>query len=352
MYRRRKPKADDRPVIPDKLEDFGYIVKENGEVRSNNEADQPYVFDYLPKDKPYNEARYDKFIDLVGDVVEERLQKEPYNFQKVIVPIGADPAQDVHSYIYMTPNAMTTTGKLMVMIPGNNTRLTPSRIGQWSRRVMCDTNIKAGSMMEISELVFEKGYEVIILNSNANFWYNDSVQTVPQKHTNIAITVPDNDTPEAHCQYVFHNIVRNVKAEKVAVMAYGWGGHSFVLTLNTEYRIKAVALVNSVHVKDAVKGEKERAFVYNNCCNWSATTDKKGSLVPDVRLGCTNISSGEEIADYTLRTMLKNIMNYIFVRMGDIEWDSDIESDEDEPKELTEEDMVALSQIDVLSSNA
>lgn len=75
--------------------------------------------------------------------------------------------------------------------------------------------------------------------------------------------------------------------------------------------------------------------------------------MPDVRFGCTNISSGEEIADYTLPTMLKDIMNFIFVKMGDIEVNSDQEeSDDDELKELTEEDLRELSRIDILSSNA
>ncbi|OAD07578.1 hypothetical protein MUCCIDRAFT_154707, partial [Mucor lusitanicus CBS 277.49] len=137
MYRRRKVNVEEKPPIPDNLEDFGYVLKENGEIRSITQ-DLPYEFDYLPKDRPYNEERYDKFINIIGDIVEERLQQAPYNFQKVIVPIGADPAKDIHSYIYMTPNALTTTDKLMVMIPGNNTR-----IGQWSKRVMCDNSIQS-----------------------------------------------------------------------------------------------------------------------------------------------------------------------------------------------------------------
>lgn len=75
--------------------------------------------------------------------------------------------------------------------------------------------------------------------------------------------------------------------------------------------------------------------------------------MPDVRLGCPNISSGEEIADYTLTTMLKYIMNFIFVKMGDIEWGSDDENDdmEGDVEVMTEEDMAELSRIEVLSSN-
>lgn len=44
--------------------------------------------------------------------------------------------------------------------------------------------------MEISEMVLEKGYEVIILNSNANFWYNGRAQLVAQTRTGVAVTVP------------------------------------------------------------------------------------------------------------------------------------------------------------------
>ncbi|CAO3656060.1 unnamed protein product [Mucor fragilis] len=352
MYRRRKPIVEEKPPIPDNLEEFGYVLKENGEIRSITQ-DLPYEFDYLPKDRPYNEERYDKFINIIGDVVEDRLQKAPYNFQKVIVPIGADPAKDIHSYIYMTPNALTTTDKLIVMIPGNNTR-----IGQWSKRVMCDNSIQSGSMMQTSDMVLEKGYEIILLNSNANFWYNGRANLTAQTHTGVAVTVPGSETPEEHCQYVFHNFIRNAKADKVAVLANSWGGYSFALTLNTEFdyikeHIKAVAMTDSVHIRDMIKGDKQRTFMFENCYNWSASTDKKGSLVPDVRLGCPNISSGEEIADYTLTTMLKYIMNFIFVKMGDIEWGSDDENDdmEGDVEVLTEEDMAELSRIEVLSSN-
>ena len=51
---------------------------------------------------------------------------------------------------------------------------------------------QSGSMMQISEMVFEKGYEAIILNSNANFWYNGRANLVAQTHTGVAVTVRGN----------------------------------------------------------------------------------------------------------------------------------------------------------------
>ncbi|KAG2198536.1 hypothetical protein INT47_008640 [Mucor saturninus] len=349
MYRRRKIVKEEKPVIPDNIRDFGYVVKDNGEIRSIH-RDEPYEFDYLPKDRPYNEERYKKFIDLVGDVVEEKLQAAPYNFQKVIVPIGADPTKDVHSYIYMTPNAMTTTGKVIVFIPGNHTR-----IGQWSRRVMCDESIVTGSMMHITDLVREKGYEVIILNSNGNYWYDNRAWDSPKVHCSEMTVVPENDNPENHCQYVFHNFIRNVKAEKVAVLAMGWGGHSFTLALNNEFdfikdRVKAVAMTNSVHARDLIEGDGRRAFMFDNCVNWVVSNAKKGETVQDLRFGCTSISSELEIADFTLNTMLDDIMKFIYIKMGDIEpvvEESDEEDDEN--RELTKEELAELDNIDMLS---
>lgn len=83
-------------------------------------------------------------IDLVGDLVEQELQSAPLNFQKAIIPVNANPSTEPHTYIYMTwvadidhlwfndhhtnlcvytrPNAMTTSDKLLCLIPGNNTR--------------------------------------------------------------------------------------------------------------------------------------------------------------------------------------------------------------------------------------
>ncbi|KAG1437571.1 hypothetical protein G6F56_013037 [Rhizopus delemar] len=87
----------------------------------------------------------------------------------------------------MTPNAMTTTDKLIVFIPGSHTR-----IGQWSRRVVCDENIYTGSMMDITRRVQEKGYEAIILNPNGNYWYNNKAWDCPEPHMTRLTLVPGN----------------------------------------------------------------------------------------------------------------------------------------------------------------
>lgn len=79
MYRRRFKKKQET-TFPDTIEGFGYVVKENGEIRHKEKgtqkatpcatrrsltvgnADEKYEFEYIPKDRPYNEARYNAFI--------------------------------------------------------------------------------------------------------------------------------------------------------------------------------------------------------------------------------------------------------------------------------------------------
>lgn len=58
-----------------------------------------------------------------------------------------------------------------------------------------------------------------------------------------------------------------------------------------------------------------------------------------------------EIADFTLNAMLDDIMNFIFIKMGDIEpplVESDQE-DDDENRVLTAEELAELDNVDMIS---
>ncbi|KAG0176101.1 hypothetical protein DFQ29_006538, partial [Apophysomyces sp. BC1021] len=267
----------------------------------------PYEFEVIPKDRPYNEARYQKFIDLVGDLVEERLQKD-LHFQKVIVPVTADPSKnEPHSYIYMTPGALTTTDKLMILFPGHN-----NRVGQWSKRVMCDENIESGSMIGVSRTLQAQGYEVIILNSNGNFWVdNKPSDTLPLSSYTQYDIVP----------------VDFVKA-----------------------RVRAVAMANSAHTIDLIEGANKRTWIIDNVVNWSVGEQAKGEIVNDRRFGCTCLSA--KLADFTLPTCLNEMLHFIGVKMGDVDEteNEDEEAAGDQDIKLTAEEEAELAEhLDVVS---
>jgi hypothetical protein len=58
-----------------------------------------------------------------------------------------------------------------------------------------------------------------------------------------------------------------------------------------------------------------------------------------------------EIADFTLTTMLDDILKFIYIKMGDIEpGQVDEQDDEDtENRELSKEELAELNNLDILS---
>ncbi|KAF7721648.1 hypothetical protein EC973_004324 [Apophysomyces ossiformis] len=336
MYR-RKPKRVERPVFPNTIEGFGYIVKENGEIRSK-ENDTPYEFQVIPKDQSYNEARYKAFIDLVGDLVEERLQNN-LGFKKVIVPVNADPSKnEPHSYIYMTPNALTTMDKLAILFPGHN-----NRIGQWSKRAMCDENIESGSMIRVSRLLQSQGYEVILLNSNGNFWVDNKTSVRIPFRRPVILSLRS-----------FQILNSKAQANRMAVIANGWGGSNFTDLLNNHFdfiksRVRAVTIANSTHTLDLIHGSDKRAWMIDNVVNWSVGQEAKGEVINDRRFGCTCLSAAVELADFVLPSCLPEMLRFIGVKMGEIT-EMENESDGEEDGKLTaEEEAEVAAHLNVVS---
>ncbi|CAO3608193.1 unnamed protein product [Cunninghamella echinulata] len=262
MYRGKKKTTNKvTDPIPTTLDGFGYIIKDDGSVRSKT-TDSPYVYEYDKKDIDYNEARYRVFMDLIGDVIEERLQQEPLLFQKVTVPKEADPTKnESHTYIYMTPNALTTTENLLLFIAG-----TCTRIGQWSKRVLNEETIQGGSVIDMALEARKNGVEMIIFNPNGNIWYdNASHDMIPKKK--VYEYVPENESPEKHCRYIYNHFIRQSKAEKINIVASGHGGICFIDLLNNYYdelksRVTGVVIAHSYHTKSMIDEDKH-TWVFN-----------------------------------------------------------------------------------------
>ncbi|RUS29199.1 hypothetical protein BC938DRAFT_480934 [Jimgerdemannia flammicorona] len=76
MYR-KKPKKVEKPVFPETLEGFDYKINEEGKLRRIED-------------------------DVIGSIVEDMMQAEPYDLVRHLIPINANPADgDMHSAVYM-----------------------------------------------------------------------------------------------------------------------------------------------------------------------------------------------------------------------------------------------------------
>ncbi|OZJ04376.1 hypothetical protein BZG36_03195 [Bifiguratus adelaidae] len=184
MFRRR-PKKKVLLEFPKTLEDFGYYITDKGSVR-NKENGEPFDFEHS-EDKEFNLQRSDAFTAILNKLVDQKLVQEPYNLKAVQIPTHPETGQVAEWYctIYMSENAMTTTDKLLVMVPGLNIR-----VGQWSRRYMVDTNLVKGSALEAINLARKHGHEVMLANPNENFWVNGSGEYMLTKRSKDPQAIP------------------------------------------------------------------------------------------------------------------------------------------------------------------
>ncbi|KAG2186856.1 hypothetical protein INT44_003083 [Umbelopsis vinacea] len=339
---RKKPKIKEVESFPSTLAGFGYYVKPDGSIRSI-QSDTPYDFEYKLKDRPYNEARYEAFTKIIADMVVQKLEQLPLNMIKAPVPSNVTiGSSEPHTYILMTRDAMTTPDKLLVLIPGSQIS-----IGQWSRRVMCDDNINEGSMITTCLKALEQGYQVIITNPNANYWFDH--QSWTKRTGPKSIYIPQSDTPENHINHVFEHYIKPSAASDIVIMGQGWAGHLIEEQLNSNFdlfkkRVKAIALADSVHSRDMVEGDDKRVFLFEKVMNWMASVEeKKDAIIRDPRFGCTCISAGVEIADFTLPTSLNDMFKFLQGEFGDQTTEDEIVTDSFR-QELEENELEDLNE--------
>ncbi|KAI8581468.1 hypothetical protein K450DRAFT_231454 [Umbelopsis ramanniana AG] len=339
---RKKPKNKEVESFPSTLAGFGYYVKPDGSIRSI-QSDTPYDFEYKLKDRVYNEARYEAFTRIIADMVIQKLEQLPLNMIKAPVPSNVTiGSSEPHTYILMTRDALTTPDKLLVLIPGSQLS-----IGQWSRRVMCDDNINEGSMITTCLKALEQGYQVIITNPNANYW--SANQSWNKRMGSKSIYISESDTPENHIHHVFEHYIKPSAASNIAIMGQGWAGHLIEEQLNSNFdlfkeKVKAIALADSVHSRDMVEGDDKRVFLFEKVTNWMASVEeKKDAIIRDPRFGCTCISAGVEIADFTLPTSLNDMFKFYQRQFGEQTFEDEIvtnsarqEMEENELEDLNE----------------
>ncbi|CAO3625102.1 unnamed protein product [Cunninghamella blakesleeana] len=247
----------------------------------------------------------------------------------------------------MTPNALTTTGNLLLFMPGTTTR-----IGVWSKRVMNEENIFGGSMLEMALEARRNNVEMIIFNPNGNIWYDNASHELTPKKKSFEF-IPENESPEDHYRYVFKNyILSQAKAEKINVIALGHGGECFIYLLNDYYdqlksRVEGVVIAHSSHTLNMIDEDK-RSWVFNHIVNWAESEKPKGSNLIENNLGCATFSAEETLPEKVIWNCSKEIMKFIGIHFGYIiPEESDDDSDDENLKE--DEKAVLAEHLDIVS---
>ncbi|KAG2183272.1 hypothetical protein INT43_006276 [Umbelopsis isabellina] len=242
--------------FPTTMEGFGYQFNENGQLTQTS-TDEPFQYKVKENDRQYNQAHYEALGVCIGHHIEEVLMTE-YNLQRLQIPLKEpnDPEDKARSHVYISEDALTSPDTLLVLLQGSGT----IRPGQWSRRVIMNESLEAGSMFPYIERAQHNGWNVMILNPNNNeIAYEDGDGQdfggeggLSFSKNPGSMTIDGCETPEHHCQYVWDNLIKDCKAEHIVIVAFSYGGHAISVlatqnALEFTQRVNALALIDSVH---------------------------------------------------------------------------------------------------------
>lgn len=270
------------------LESVGYRFNEMGQLRSIDE-DGPYKFEVKHGDKHYNQAAYENIGKIVDNYI-FHLLVEQEGLLQVKVPLECnDKEEDPTSFVFHSPD-LPSYEKLLVLIHGSGV----VRAGQWSRRLIINHSLESGSQIPYIQHAKQLGYGILVMNSNQN------------RDTSGRI-VRGSETPEAHFNYVWKNIVQPSKVEDVAIVAHSYGG---VITINGAAEIKdvaertfAVAFTDSVHsIQGQISNQQYKRlgpWIKDNIKNWVSSSKPLNEEEYTKHFDCPRVSAGTSVHEET-----------------------------------------------------
>ncbi|KAH8555227.1 protein FAM172A [Umbelopsis sp. PMI_123] len=318
--------------FPDSIEGFGYQFNENGQLRQID-TDEPFRFEVKPGDRAYNQMHYEALGTCIEHHIEDLLVTK-YELKRTILPLGVD-TNDTNipkSHIYLSQNALTSTGTLLVLLQGSGV----VRPGQWSRSVIMNDSLELGSMFPYIERAQRNGWEIMVLNPNLNeiaFDDGDGMDFGGEGGLSFSkklgrMTITGSETPEHHCQYVWDNFIRKSKAKNLVIVAHSYGGHAITLlathnAFDFTHRVTALALTDSVHSKTNIKGQPVIEWFNRHSQHWVASKETLDKVMPyhTKDSGCPCVSAGHSKHEFTSGTARDSVMLFLETQINNTDRD-------------------------------
>ncbi|KAG9307499.1 hypothetical protein G9A89_017329 [Geosiphon pyriformis] len=343
MFKKKRVKKE-KFTFPDNFQDLGYKIDESEQLTTLD--GEPYKFD--TKNRPYSEALYSTLIDMLTKYAGVKLQSEN-GLVKTLLPIGVKESE-IHNCIFLSPDYLTNEN-MCIFIPGTShtynillfflgNHVSNKFVGVWSRRVM--TDLSEGAMIAYTKRARDIGCSVVITNPNEIFWYKGKPAFTLPKPTVTFDPIPENDSPEAHLEYVFNNFVIPSEAKKIFIVASSYGGHCAVNIMQKNFdilrnRVKSIEFTTTTHSIDFVKRDIIKVWIREHCRNWIVSDQPLGEEIVDPRFGCVNYSSGCQLYEYVVHSVIDFVFEHFIKKIE--EPDDWIANDLDD-----EEDLEALER--------
>lgn len=206
---------------------------------------------------------------------------EENGLHKIYLP--KDVPQEEASFVFCTQKELKNPKKLMILIHGSGV----VRAGQWARSLIInDPGLKAGSVIPYIERSRNLGYEVLITNTNYNYYTTKSGNEA---------TIKGSESPTAHATTVWDEIVVPAKPESIGIVAHSYGGVVVVDLANRhanyfKEKVFAVGMTDSVHF-----GGKVSPALQQIGRNWISSSQPLDAPVRSSKNDVPSFSAGEPL---------------------------------------------------------
>ncbi|OQS02817.1 kinase, partial [Thraustotheca clavata] len=252
----------------------------------------------------------DEILNAVVGYVHDTM-KNQMGFQEVYLP-SSSPAH-LKCNVFVSSNYLTA--KKLVLFVAVSRGLSP---GLWSRGLVLNSGVKAGSMLSYFRKALDEGYGIIVPNPNKN--------AVLLRDTNKKVPIPGSASPEEHMDSVWDAFVSPSEAKRVYFIGYSYGGVLIKYLLQSRgealmHRNGAIALIESSHRIEDGDSQTVKSLLAYRAMYWEVNHDVpfQSPLEGDAphRTGCTCLSAGKPpraVANhyYVAAYCIKNVTDALF----------------------------------------
>eukprot|EP00761_Pharyngomonas_kirbyi_P013580 gb/GECH01013609.1/.p1 GENE.gb/GECH01013609.1/~~gb/GECH01013609.1/.p1 ORF type:complete len:476 (+),score=138.88 gb/GECH01013609.1/:1-1428(+) len=275
------------PKNPQSLEDFGYKFNEEGKLV---QIESGKGFEWQ------GQEHYDALGNQIICYI-QKLMKEDYNLEEHWVPVDRPTNSHIASNIFLSKNALTTEGTLLVLIQGSGA----VRPGQWARSLCINDSLENGTILPYLKKAEKKEWETIVLNPNQNIVDGEKI--------------PGNASPEQHTNYVWDHFISKSSARNIVVVAHSYAGNCMMdLWVNKGIeslkRINCVAFTDSVHHL-GVTTENVKRYLKERTCNWIQSDQPLDTVMSENTEGCRCVSAGHTRHEYTSAAAIESVFGFL-----------------------------------------
>ncbi|XP_076839174.1 cotranscriptional regulator ARB2A [Brachyhypopomus gauderio] len=267
--------------------DYPYFFSEDGRLRHRSSL-KPYKFFFRLNDVHGTLREHSALCHHITQHVYTLLEKT-MNLTRMDLEKGSRGESSSPGFVYASPGALNHRGTLTLLIQDKGTM----RCGVWSWKAVSREGLETGSQIPYVHRALRESHAVLLMNPNEGGL-----------------------SPEEHVRLVWESLVAKSTAERITVVAHGYGGLAFVHLLccrpeEIQRRVWAVAFIDSSHsMWHQPLGTTGRDWLKVQSRMWVLSNKPTNRPVGSLKAGCRVMSAGTQCHEAAPAVCMESVFRF------------------------------------------